>query len=203
MVYGYCLMDNHIHLLLGEGKEMIGKAIQRISSSYVRWYNQKYNRCGHLFQERFKSEAVQDEAYFLTVLRYIHQNPLKAGITKTLDAYPWSSYCQYIRTAGIVDIDAALGIFAEERERAKMLFCQYSMEKTVDECLEFQEKVVMKDNQIFQYLRGMGIDSISQLQQLDKKQRDDVLRRLKEREGVTIRQLARITGISKSVIDRI
>ena len=77
MVYGYCLMDNHIHLLLGEGKEIIGKAIQRISSSYVRWYNQKYDRCGHLFQERFKSETVQDEAYFLTVLRYIHKIRLK------------------------------------------------------------------------------------------------------------------------------
>ena len=73
----------------------------------------------------------------------------------------------------------------------------------MDECLEYQEKVVVKDDQIVKFLRGMGIASISQLQQLDKEQRDDVLRRLKEREGVTIRQLARITGISKSVIDRV
>lgn len=202
MLYGYCLMDNHIHLLLGEGKETMGKAIQRISSSYVRWYNQKYDRCGHLFQERFKSEMVQDEAYFLTVLRYIHQNPLKAGIARTLDAYSWSSYCQYIGDAGIVDINIALGIFSEERERAKKLFREYSTEETVDECLEYQEKTVVKDQDIFKYLHHIGITSISQLQQLGKEQRDDVLRRLKEREGVTIRQLARITGISKSVIDR-
>lgn len=82
------------------------------------------------------------------------------------------------------------------------MFCGYSMEETGDECLEYQEKTVVKDQQIFKYLRDMGIASISQLQQCGKEQRDDVLRKLKERDGVTIRQLARITGISKSVIDR-
>ena len=203
MIYGYCLMDNHIHLLLGEGNEMVGKAIQRISSSYVRWYNQKYDRCGHLFQERFKSETVEDEAYFLTVLRYIHQNPLKAGVTKILEEYRWSSYCQYIRSDGIVDIDTALGIFSEEREKAQKLFCEHCVEETQDKCLEYQQKAVVKDQQIFEHLHSMGIASISELQQLGKAKRNDVLRRLKEQDGITIRQLARITGISKSVIDRV
>ena len=95
-----------------------------------------------------------------------------------------------------------LSIFSEERERAKKLFREYSMDQTVDECLEYQEKAVVKDQDIFKYLHTIGITSISQLQQLGKEQRNDVLRRLKERGGVTIRQLARITGISKSVIDR-
>jgi putative transposase len=203
IVYGYCLMDNHIHLLLGEGKEMIGKVIQRISSSYVRWYNQKYERCGHLFQERFKSEVVKDEAYFLTVLRYIHRNPIKAGIIQTVDAYPWSSYPQYGGTTGIVDIDVALGIFSNNRERAQKLLYEYSMEETVDECIEYQEKVVVSDEEILKYLRKMGIVSISKLQQFSKEQRNDVLRSLKNRDGISIRQLARITGISKSVINRI
>ena len=77
-LYGYCLMNNHIHLLMRETREPISQAIKRISSSYVHWYNLKYKRCGHLFQERFKSEVVETNAYFLTVLRYIHQNPIKA-----------------------------------------------------------------------------------------------------------------------------
>jgi len=101
-----------------------------------------------------------------------------------------------------VPMTPPLSIFSEERERAKKLFREYSMEETVDECLEYQEKTVVKDQDIFKYLHNIGITSISQLQQLGKEQRDDVLRRLKERGGVTIRQLARITGISKSVIDR-
>ena len=83
-LYGYCLMDNHIHLLIKEKDESISKAIKRICSSYVYWYNQKYERCGHLFQERYKSEVVETEGYFLTVIRYIHQNPIKAGLVKTL-----------------------------------------------------------------------------------------------------------------------
>jgi putative transposase len=79
-LYSYCLMDNHVHLLIREMDETIAEAIKRISSSYVYWYNLKYERVGHLFQERFKSERVESEVYFLTVLRYIHQNPLKAGL---------------------------------------------------------------------------------------------------------------------------
>jgi len=81
-LYGYCFMDNHIHILIKETTEPISMVVKRISGSYVAWFNWKYGRCGHLFQERFKSEAVENDAYFLTVLRYIHQNPVKAGLVK-------------------------------------------------------------------------------------------------------------------------
>src|SRR5699024_6218007 len=74
-LYGYCLMNNHIHLLMQEVDETISQTIKRVSASYVYWYNNKYSRCGHLFQERFKSENVETANYFITVLRYIHQNP--------------------------------------------------------------------------------------------------------------------------------
>jgi REP element-mobilizing transposase RayT len=83
-IYGYCLMDNHIHLLIKEIDESISLIIKRISSSYVHWYNTKYERLGHLFQERFRSEVVEDDGYFLTVLRYIHQNPVKAKIAENV-----------------------------------------------------------------------------------------------------------------------
>jgi REP element-mobilizing transposase RayT len=81
-LYGYCLMGNHVHLLLREARESISVSMQRVCSSFVHWYNRKYDRFGHLFQERYRSEVVEDEAYLLTVLRYIHQNPttIKEGI---------------------------------------------------------------------------------------------------------------------------
>ena len=84
-LYAFCLMGNHIHLLLKEGEEPISTILKRIAGSYVYWYNWKYGRSGHLFQDRFKSEPVEDDAYFLTVLRYIHQNPVKARICKKAD----------------------------------------------------------------------------------------------------------------------
>ena len=79
-LYAYCLMGNHLHLLPIEGKEPLETVMRRICNSCVLWYNKKYGRVGYLFQDRFKSEPVEDEAYFLTVLRYIFQNPLKAGV---------------------------------------------------------------------------------------------------------------------------
>ena len=67
-IYAYCLMSNHVHLLIKEGNEDLGTVFKRIGSSYVYWYNWKYNRRGHLFQDRYRSEAVEDDGYFLTVI---------------------------------------------------------------------------------------------------------------------------------------
>ena len=79
-VYGYCLMSNHIHLLMKD--EDLAITMRKICASYVYRYNWKYKRSGHLYQDRFKSEVVENDSYFLTVLRYIHQKPLKTEITK-------------------------------------------------------------------------------------------------------------------------
>ena len=78
-VFAYCLMSNHIHILLKVEKEDLDLIMKRIAGSYVYWYNWKYYRKGHLFQDRFKSEPVEDDEHFLTVLRYIHQNPTGQG----------------------------------------------------------------------------------------------------------------------------
>jgi len=80
-LYGYCLMDNHVHLLIEENEE-IGTSVKRITVGYVQWHNNKYGRTGHLFQNRYNSEVVETESYLVTVLRYIHQNPVKANIVK-------------------------------------------------------------------------------------------------------------------------
>ena len=106
--YAYCLMSNHFHLLIRERDEKVGDTIKRIAGAYVYYYNHKYLRDGHLFKERFKSEPVRsalpllqptgrknDLAYFTTLLRYIHQNPVKAGIVTQIKDYKYSSWCEY------------------------------------------------------------------------------------------------------------
>ncbi|SNS77668.1 Transposase IS200 like [Anaerovirgula multivorans] len=112
-------MGNHVHLLLREGRKGISLSMQRICSSFVYWYNWKYDRFGHLFQERYKSEVVENEAYLITVLRYIHQNPVKAGITNTVKGYKWSSYHEYIDKQNIIDTEFILKLFAKEKQIAK------------------------------------------------------------------------------------
>ena len=83
-LYAFCLMSNHVHLLLETNLDMI---FRRLGSRYAGWYNRKYGRVGHLFQDRYRSENVETEQYFMTVLRYILQNPMKAGMEKQPGSY--------------------------------------------------------------------------------------------------------------------
>ena len=202
-LHGYCLMNNHVHLLIRENDESISQVIKRVSSSYVYWYNQKYDRCSHLFQDRFRSEVVETDAYFLVALRYIHQNPLRAGMVKDNGTYLWSSYREYVGTPIITDIDFALDIFSKDRVKAIARFISYNNEATADECIDNKGKVHLPDKEVMKYLNELGIFSISAMQRLEKEERDAVIRKMKAMQNVSIRQLARITGISKSVIDRI
>ena len=75
-LYAFCLMSNHVHLLIKEEKEPISKIFCKVLSSYVYWYNRKYERIGNLFQDRFKSEVIGKDAHLLYAVRYIHQNPV-------------------------------------------------------------------------------------------------------------------------------
>ncbi len=93
--YSYCLMSNHVHLLLKTNLKDIGSTVKPLAVMYAMYYNNKYSRSGHVFQDRFKSEPVNDMPYFVTLLRYIHQNPTKAGIVNKVGDYEWSSWKEY------------------------------------------------------------------------------------------------------------
>lgn len=203
-LYAYCLMDNHIHLLIKESTENISMVIKRISSSYVYWYNLKYERSGHLFQDRFRSESVEDTRSFVTVLRYIHQNPLKAHLVKSVFDHQWTSIHEYMHNASLVDVDRALHLFSPDRRIAMQSFIGFIQESNEDQCLDdFKAFVRLPDSEVMEYLHLLGIHNNSSLQQMDRKERNLILSRLKNLNGTTIRQISRITGISKSVIDRI
>lgn len=196
-LYAYCLMDNHLHLLVKEGNEKIGNTMKRIGVSYVSWFNWQYNRSGHLFQGRFKSEPVEDETYFLTVLRYIHQNPAKAGLTKELEKYKWSSYYEYVNQSKLIDKDFALRIFSENRNIALEKFRDFHQELNKGVCLDIEEaKRTLSDRDIKDLvLKKYEIDLIS-LQNVEEKIQDKILLYLMEKEGASLRQLSRLTGLT-------
>lgn len=81
-IYAYCLMDNHIHLLIAEGTESLSNTMKRIGVAYVSYYNKRNERLGPLFHDRFRSEPVADAGYFINLLRYVHCNPVEAGIVE-------------------------------------------------------------------------------------------------------------------------
>ena len=202
-VYSYCIMSNHVHLLLKETEEPISNVVKRISGSCVFWYNKKYERCGHLFQERYKSEVVENDEYFLTVLRYIHQNPIKAGMVKDISTYKWSSYNEYIKEAVVINKDFVLGMFSNDKAKAIELFWKFNYQKNNDVCLEDEDKIRVSDSELKERLVKLGIMNASEFRQFEKGKRNEFIRELKSIEGVTIRQLSRVTGISKSVINSI
>lgn len=200
IVYGYCLMDNHVHLLIQEFEDDISLSIKRISSSYVLWYNKKYERSGHLFQERFKSQPVEADSYFMIVLRYIHQNPIEARMCKHLLDYKWSSYKEYIKEPIIVDTDLCLSLFSPNKDKAVDLFIDYMNEENDDDCSLLDEYFKLTDAEVINAIYARGINNLSDFQKLEKARRNKFLKELKDIKGVSIRQLSRITGISKSLI---
>ena len=90
-VLGYCLMSNHFHLLLRTGGEPLGRLMHRLGVRYACWFNHKYGRVGHVFQNRFTSIPVEDDPYFVTLVGYIWNNPVRAGIVTHPMDYGWNS----------------------------------------------------------------------------------------------------------------
>jgi len=104
-ILAYCLMDNHVHLVMQADGEPIGSGVRRVGVRYAGWFNRKYDRVGHLFQDRFKSVPVDDDAHLVALLRYVWNNPVDAGLVDHPDAYRWSSRRMFGRPQGIVDAD--------------------------------------------------------------------------------------------------
>lgn len=94
-IYAYCLMSNHIHLLLQFNDDNLPVLFKSFGAKYVPKYNYAHGRTGSLFKGRYYSKPINDDSYLLSVVRYIHYNPVKAGLCKTLQDYKWSSYSGY------------------------------------------------------------------------------------------------------------
>jgi len=203
-IYAYCLMGNHVHLLIKEGNEELSNTMRRIGASYVYWYNWQYDRKGHLFQDRYKSEPVEDDTYFLTVLRYIHQNPLKAGITNKIELYKWSSYQEYIQEAKIVDVEFALAMFAGDRDQAIEEFRDFNLAVNKDQCLDIApEKKTISDKMIRQLVLDKYKIELASLHSEKSETQMEILKYLKGLEGASLRQMSRLTGFTVNKIYRI
>lgn len=200
-VYAYCLMDNHVHLLLKIGQEPLEQVMRRICGSYVYWYNTKYQRIGYLFQDRFKSEVVENDSYFLTVLRYIHQNPMKAGLVKSPEQYQWSSMREYIDKPRIINPTYPLNFFGKEIKKKQKSFSEFCNTRTDDQCLEIESKIKISDKEARSLiLQVCQIENASELQTFEKACRDKCLKELKEKYHLSMRQIERITGINRGVV---
>jgi REP element-mobilizing transposase RayT len=133
-LYSYCVMDNHVHMVIQEVEngQPLETIMKRIGVTYAVYFNKRYNRVGHVFQDRFRSEAIEDEAYLLSVIRYVHQNPVKAEMPQGLN-YSWSSYSRYIgrkeNLALLPEMADILDQISQDRKTAVKSFMKFHQEE--------------------------------------------------------------------------
>lgn len=127
VLHCYVLMSNHYHLIIETPEANLSKAMHHINSSYTAYINRKRNRAGHLFQGRYKAIVVDKDSYLLELSRYIHLNPVRAGIVEKPEDYPWSSYKAYISRSRdeIVTEDFIWGMISEDRGEARKGYRTY------------------------------------------------------------------------------
>ena len=198
-LYAYCLMNNHVHLLLKTGNEPLEIIFRRLGSNYVYWYNTRYERVGHLFQDRYKSEPVEDNAYLKTVIRYIHYNPVKGGLSKDIH-YPYSSFAAYERgdTEGLTDIETPLAVIGKEE------FFRYHAKRCTDVCMDVSEQTrhpITEEAAAVLVHKYSKTDTLAAFSALPQDKQEKAIVKAHEK-GASIRQLVRVTGVSKGVIEK-
>ena len=196
-LYAYCLMGNHAHLLIKEDTATIEQIFKRIGASYAYYYNWKYETRGHLFQDRFRSEAIEDNDSFLDILHFICQNPVKAGLSRTPFRYPW------LGCSGITESDDLLYTSAGMSDKKREELRNFVSSPCRGEHLEDTGARRLSDREAAEQLCRVGnCKDPLKIKKLERKRRDIVIQTANEA-GLSIRQLARLTGLSKSTIERI
>lgn len=158
-IYSYCLMPNHYHFLIEEKKYPVAKLIGRLFTSYSKYFNNKYQRQGSLFQDRFKSKIIQKESYFMTVSRYIHLNPFKSGIIKNPEEYLYSSLYEYSgkKTRKIIDFNKVSNLIGNNNKTINeyLKFIRDGMNVNLDDYDPFEDNKEVIGSTVFSSHRKM------------------------------------------------
>lgn len=204
-LYAYCLMTNHVHLFIKEKNTgEISKIMSKILSHYATWFNIKYIRSGPLFNNRYLSEPVEDEKYYMSLIRYIHQNPLKARVVGRISQYQYSSYADYVNGDSLfTDIDFFLNMLSENRKTAVESFIELNSADEEDS-FEITSSYKKSDSHIRRIIKSeLDIDDPSLIKSFDMELRNAVVKKLVEEMGISKSALERETGISRGTIIRI
>ena len=188
-------MSNHYHLLVHDGHDALSHFCQSLNAAYATYFNEKHGRSGTLFQSRFRSEVVKDDEQYLTVLRYIVQNPLKAGLGSP-EEYPWSSYAEYGQKRGAVEpYFAAKMLGGLDHLRA------FLREPGDASCLDVFAESTRSDAALRKHLISEFGCSASEVPGMEKGQRDHILASLRAA-GFSVRRIERVTGVGRGIIQR-
>lgn len=200
-LFAYCLMSNHIHLLIRTNEIPLDSIFRKINTAYANWFNMKYSRSGPLQDGRYYSEPIKSLEHFISALRYIHKNPLKAKLEKTIGSkYPWNSYHAYAkRNTNLVNIAFAMSMFASKNE-----FIEYHSSDSDDVFMDINNirRRIPDDVAIGVINQICSINQPADINKFSLLARRSAIFSLYEN-GISARQINRLTGIPRGVVDRI
>lgn len=203
----YCLMDNHVHLLIHSELQKMIESLKWVNIKFAGLYNLKYERVGHVFQDRFKSEVIDTEEYLIGAMRYIHNNPIKARIVSNIDSYHWSSYKEYVEgKSGLVSFDERemiLGLFSRSIEQFK----GFHLEEENSEFLEIKEDLDREREErarmiINKSLKKHGLKDIKGLH-YSKEILEDIVMELLRKSCLPHRKIAELLEITRGTVHNI
>lgn len=203
-VVAWCLMGDHVHLVLADYEDGMSAAMQRLLLTYARRFNKRTGRTGHLFQNRFDRRALDTDRHLMAVIRYVHANPQEAGIA-LIERYPWSSFAEYLRAydndvaKSFSDPSCVLELFGSDKG-----FVDYSLSTPdgSDPVIHDMEETEWERHAFADKMARRLSVPLKELKTVAPVRRDAIIYALHEA-GYTVRDIERYTGIGKSTVSRI
>lgn len=201
-IYAYALMNDHVHFIIHDKNENMSKAIQSLNIRYSSYFNKKYQRTGHLFENRFRSKVVESESYLKNLVRYIHKNPECAG----LKPYIWTSYNEYLSRNNIISGEAVLKVFGDYKGEALNNFKKFHKDyiKFQDYNKDYELVTQITDEEAIDIIKNiLKEENLLKVQNYEKNEKEKAIKIILEIEGIRKEQLSRILGISTKTIRNI
>lgn len=194
----WCLMENHVHFLAKADMQALSTGLHRLATAYALYFNSRHGHIGPVFQDRFDSFPVETNEHLLMATRYIHLNPLDLGADFPGD-YPWSSYGQYVGKPGICDTSTVLDLLGGRGAFVEFNDPNHGRDYLVS--LDAYGPRLSSAEAEQAAVSCLGADFVDKLALLDKKERNRAIRRLRA-QGLSVRQIERLTGIGRNIIAR-
>lgn len=201
-IYAYALMSDHVHIIIYDKNNNMSTAMQSLEISYSLYFNKKYERIGHLFENRFRSKIVEDRSYLKNLVRYIHKNPENAGLKQ----YEWTSYNEYLYNEKMINKNVVLNCFGNTFPEAinnfKSFHENYYRYQDYDKDYEFLTSIT--DEEAIKIIKNILMEeNLLKIQQYDKNKRNIAIMKILKIEGIKKQQISRIIGISTKTIKKI
>ena len=196
----WCLMDNHVHLLIKVSFAGLSSMMQRLGTGYAQYFNKRHEHVGFLFQNRFFSQPVDSDAYLQAVLRYIHMNPVKDGLCRSCGQYRWSSFHEFLaQDQGLCDKRYVLELLGSRRD-----FLALHRDGADDGLPELHLPAIRPaDADLLLCLNRLLKEyNVADIRLLPREDRDRVIRELKSM-GATNKQVERLTGVGRGIVERL